>query len=168
MPVLFDVTAGDFASPALTAHLAPLADRNGADRIVLRLLLDQPIHSPLRARQTVGALRRLGVGLVLADFGSGWSNLAALRHLVPDAVEVRLDTLRRWGDPGRGLEWICRLVHSVSDGPTIATEIADQPDATWALRHGAVLGHGPHWPGHELSESGRAAIADRSRLPLVR
>lgn len=168
VPVLFDVTAGDLARPALTAHLAPLADRTGADRLVLRLILDQPIHSPLRARQTVRALRRLGVGLVLSDFGYGWSNLAALRHLLPDAVEVRLDTLRRWDDPARGLEWICRLVRSVSGGPTIATAIAEQPDATWALEHGAVLGHGPCWPGHEISETGWAAIAARARPHPVR
>ncbi|WP_092941838.1 bifunctional diguanylate cyclase/phosphodiesterase [Paracidovorax wautersii] len=40
------------------------------------------------AMLTLGALKRQGVRLTLCDFGSGFSSLAYLRHLLPDGIKI--------------------------------------------------------------------------------
>ncbi|MDQ3741965.1 MAG: EAL domain-containing protein, partial [Actinomycetota bacterium] len=76
--------------PALPGVVADTLDATGlpASALVLEItetsLMDEGAAAPAVLRE----LKRIGVGLVLDDFGTGWSSLARLRHLPITGLKV--------------------------------------------------------------------------------
>jgi diguanylate cyclase len=80
---LLDLDLVDTIERLLDAHDLP------ADALILEITEGTLASDSVRSRNTVAALRRLGVRISLDDFGTGWSSLARLQNLSVD--ELKLD-----------------------------------------------------------------------------
>jgi EAL domain-containing protein (putative c-di-GMP-specific phosphodiesterase class I) len=59
-----------------------------ADRIVLEITEDIPLHKSSNIRQRVKALKELGFRVALDDMGSGYAGLSSFAQLSPDVVKI--------------------------------------------------------------------------------
>jgi diguanylate cyclase (GGDEF)-like protein len=91
LPVAVNLAAANLLDPELPDRVAGLLADEGADPSVLRLEVTETAVMADAKRGTVilEALRGLGVGLSLDDFGVGYSSLAMLKQLPID--ELKLD-----------------------------------------------------------------------------
>jgi diguanylate cyclase (GGDEF)-like protein len=91
LPVAVNLAAANLLDPELPERIARLLAEQGADPSVLRLEVTETAVMADAERGTVilDALRELGVGLSLDDFGVGYSSLAMLKQLPID--ELKLD-----------------------------------------------------------------------------
>lgn len=78
-----DTDLPDRVAASLARHQVP------ASRLKLEITEDSLLGDRVRAREVLARLRRLGVGIAIDDYGSGYSSLAYLRELPVD--ELKLD-----------------------------------------------------------------------------
>jgi diguanylate cyclase (GGDEF)-like protein len=79
---LLDAGLPDRVSAMLGSHGLP------GDALVLEITENTLMSDPVRARETLGYLRRLGVNVAIDDFGTGYSSLAYLRELPVDLLKL--------------------------------------------------------------------------------
>jgi diguanylate cyclase (GGDEF)-like protein len=91
LPVAVNISAHDLADRELPQAIARLLAEHGAEPGDLRLEITEHgvIADTARAEAALAAIRRLGVGISLDDFGTGHSSLTRLRDLPVD--ELKLD-----------------------------------------------------------------------------
>jgi diguanylate cyclase (GGDEF)-like protein len=85
-----NVDGRQFSMPDLALRIASLIARHGADPNQLKLELTETVimqHDEIVAGQ-LDALRQLGVGILLDDFGTGFSSLGRLRQLPIDTLKI--------------------------------------------------------------------------------
>ena len=80
----------DLADSDLVADLAELAATNGVERgrVCVEVTEEALRHDLDAARETLGALHRIGVTIALDDFGAGHSSLRHLQDLPLDVVKI--------------------------------------------------------------------------------
>ncbi len=85
-----NVSARQFRHPDFATDVADALARAGANPARLRLeLTESTLHDNMEsALATMAALKALGVGFVLDDFGSGYSSLAGLQRLPLDQIKI--------------------------------------------------------------------------------
>ncbi|MDH4392073.1 MAG: EAL domain-containing protein, partial [Aquabacterium sp.] len=84
------VSSVQFSQSDMAAHVAALLQTTGAEPAMLGIALTESAlrRDTQRLATTLRRLQASGVEIVLADFGSGYSNLSGLRHLPIDLVKV--------------------------------------------------------------------------------
>jgi diguanylate cyclase (GGDEF)-like protein len=101
---------------------------------------------PERARQLIGRLRNLGIGVACDDFGTGFSNLASLRDLNFDTLKMDRSFITADGLDGRGgviLQSVVDMAHRL--GMLVVAEgIETEDQAQQLLMMGCELGQGYH------------------------
>ena len=113
------------------------------DRLVVEIS-EQDVLDETRTAETLAALRALGVGLAIDDFGVGYSNLSRLESLQPDVVKLDrsfVTPLDDAGSPRKLLRRVIELAHdlgAVVVGEGVETE--RQRDALAELGCDAVQG----------------------------
>ena len=88
--VAVNVTARSLLDRALADDVAQLlrAHRVPARALELELTEGAIMADPDRAADVLGALSRVGVGLSIDDFGTGWSSVRGLHHLPVEEIKI--------------------------------------------------------------------------------
>jgi EAL domain-containing protein (putative c-di-GMP-specific phosphodiesterase class I) len=89
-----------FAGHAIVAQLVGALERSGLDPECLELAMDEATAASIGPDEmlTLAAIRDLGIGLAIADFGADSASLAVLRRLPLTAVKLAGAMLRDIGE----------------------------------------------------------------------
>lgn len=99
-----------FSRPDLVAHIGRLLDESGFDPRRLQLdVTERMLMRPDHAGPLLTELKRMGVGLQIDDFGSGYSSLKQLKKFPLDALKIDGDFIAGVGTSGDA-EAVCRSV----------------------------------------------------------
>ncbi|QDL94365.1 bifunctional diguanylate cyclase/phosphodiesterase (plasmid) [Paroceanicella profunda] len=90
LTISVNVSALELRDPSYASRLAELMGNAGlpAERLELELTESAMIDSPGVHAETLQVLRRMGVRLVIDDFGTGFSNLGRLQSLEVDRIKI--------------------------------------------------------------------------------
>ncbi len=85
-----NISGRQFARPNLAREVAEVLERTGLSPEYLELELTESIlmENAENARQTLCALKELGVQLAIDDFGTGYSSLNYLKHFPIDRIKI--------------------------------------------------------------------------------
>jgi EAL domain-containing protein (putative c-di-GMP-specific phosphodiesterase class I) len=88
--VAVNISARDLVGRALIECVNDALHRSGvsADRLVLEVTETDLVRDVAQAAETLGTLRKQGVGVALDDFGTGYSSLLYLRDLPVTSVKI--------------------------------------------------------------------------------
>jgi EAL domain-containing protein (putative c-di-GMP-specific phosphodiesterase class I) len=116
LPVSVNVTAASVHDNTLPQTISTALDRHGLPprALVIELTEDTLMTDPPTARRVLDQVRRLGIGVSIDDYGTGYSSLAYLRNLAVD--ELKIDR-------------------------AFTSGVADDPAAAAIVRHTADLAH---------------------------
>jgi diguanylate cyclase (GGDEF)-like protein len=167
VPVAVNVCAHDLQDPGFAAAVSHALAATGARPGDLRIEVteDEVMQDLPRAVATLSALRSLGIGLSVDDFGTGQSSLARLRDLPVD--ELKIDRSFVFGATTDGVRdrAIVRAAITLGHdlGLAVVAEGVETPAAWEALRGlGCDLAQGygiaRPMPAAELAEWGRAWV----------
>lgn len=90
LQVSVNVSARQFLHPSFYQEVQRVLKDSGLEPQALRLELTETVvmEDPVLAAELLGRLRRLGVGLAVDDFGSGYSSLGMLRRCAFDMLKT--------------------------------------------------------------------------------
>ena len=112
-----NVSARQFRHEGFVDSVVQALERHGADPSRLRLELRENLvqDNPARTLSRMGALKELGVGFVLDDFGISYSSLSLLKRLPLDQIKIS-QTLTRTllSDPHDAA--LVRTIVGIADG----------------------------------------------------
>ena len=96
VPVAVNISMRNLLDPELPAVIAEMLRKFGAEASWLRLEITETVimADPGRIAHTLEALRSLGIGLSIDDFGSGYSSLAYLQRLPVDEIKIDRSLIR--------------------------------------------------------------------------
>lgn len=111
LSVSVNVAAKQLAMRDFSDHVAEILEIAQLDPKTLKLEITESslIDNPERTRETLVALRELGVRVYLDDFGTGWSSLRYLHELPLDAIKIDRSFVARMEQGATHLQ----LVHTV-------------------------------------------------------
>ncbi|UYG04968.1 EAL domain-containing protein [Halomonas sp. LR3S48] len=89
-PMAVNISPMQFHRSGFVERIQEMLDEAGLPPALLELELTENImlESADQAIETLHALRRLGVGVVIDDFGTGFSSLSYLKHLPIDKIKI--------------------------------------------------------------------------------
>jgi diguanylate cyclase len=149
---LLDIDLVDTIDRLLQRHGLP------AHALILEITESTLTTDSQRSRNTVGALRRLGVRLSLDDYGAGWSSLARLQDLSVDELKLDKVFVARLARDPRSIAIVrstVALAHSL--GAELVAEGVEDEATLHALRqYGCTITqghvHSPPLPADELHQ----------------
>jgi EAL domain-containing protein (putative c-di-GMP-specific phosphodiesterase class I) len=103
IPVSVNVSAANVHDRGLPAAIRAALDRHAlpGGALVIELTEDTLMTDPAGARAVLDEIRRMGAGISIDDYGTGYSSLAYLRDLSVDELKIdRAFTARLLDDPG--------------------------------------------------------------------
>ncbi|MEL6386393.1 MAG: EAL domain-containing protein [Pseudomonadota bacterium] len=94
-----NITSEDLKRPGLADTIADLllAHRLPAGSIIVEITEQMPIREMAHAVAVLLAVKEAGAGVVIDDFGSGYSSLSWLHDLPADGLKVDADLTRKLG-----------------------------------------------------------------------
>lgn len=118
----------------------------GADpRVVVELTEHEKVEDYAALLASLRALREVGVGLAIDDFGAGHSSLSHVLHLEPDVIKLDLALVQGVGEcPRRQALVEAMLTFCRSTGTVLVAEgVEDADDLAQLVRLG--VGHAQGW-----------------------
>lgn len=90
LPVAINLSARQFADPALAANIESAIRRYDLDGELLELEVTESlvIEDPARAVKVLSALQAIGVQIAVDDFGTGYSSLAQLKRFPVNSLKI--------------------------------------------------------------------------------
>ncbi len=90
LPVAINLSARQFADPALAVNIESAIRRYALDGELLELEVTESlvIEDPARAMKVLSALQAIGVRIAVDDFGTGYSSLAQLKRFPVDSLKI--------------------------------------------------------------------------------
>ena len=90
LPVAINLSARQFADPALAARIESAIRRYGLDGELLELEVTESlvIEDPARAVKVLSSLQAIGVHIAVDDFGTGYSSLAQLKRFPVNSLKI--------------------------------------------------------------------------------
>ena len=146
-----NVSPAQFVAADFVEKVRKIVDRTGVDPHQLEIELTESVF--LRDFRSVitkmRKLRDMGIGLVLDDFGSGYSSLTYLLKLPINGIKLDRSFVSAIGRPGTGIELIHAIVALAHNlGLRVVAEGVENPDQVAVLRNlgcdegqGFLLGH---------------------------
>ena len=116
------------------------------------------MQEPERVRQTLGALKALGVRVAVDDFGTGYSSLSYLHRIPLDALKIDRGFVR----PGAGTEsaHLVRTILAMARAldVTVVTEGVETAETVESLRRlGCEFAQG-YFFAHPMDEAAAGAL----------
>ncbi|HJT93797.1 MAG TPA: bifunctional diguanylate cyclase/phosphodiesterase [Mycobacterium sp.] len=156
---LLDADLVDSIDRLLQIHGLP------ADALILEITESTLTTDSQRSRNTVGALRRLGVRLSLDDYGAGWSSLVRLQDLSVDELKLDKVFVARLARDPRSVAIVrstVALAHSL-DADLVAEGVEDEDTLLVLRRYGCTITQGHvHCPPLPAAEF-HAWLTNRTR-----
>ena len=147
---LLDLDLVDTIDRLLTTHRVP------PDALILEITEGTFANDSSRSRNTVYALRRLGVRISLDDYGTGWSSLARLQDLSVDELKLDRVFVSRLAEDPRSIAIVrstVALAHSLG-ADLVAEGVEDEATLHALRRYGCNITQGfvhtPPLPAEEL------------------
>ncbi|MFL6082320.1 MAG: diguanylate cyclase domain-containing protein [Mycobacterium sp.] len=147
---LLDLGLVDTIDRLLHIHRLP------ADALILEITESTLTTDSQRSRNTVGALRQLGIRLSLDDYGTGWSSLARLQDLSVDELKLDKVFVARLARDPRSIAIVrstVALAHSLG-ADLVAEGVEDEATLHALRRYGCTITqghvHSPPLPADEL------------------
>ncbi len=147
---LLDLDLVDTIDRLLTTHAVP------PEALILEITEGTFANDSARSRNTVYALRRLGVRISLDDYGTGWSSLARLQDLSVDELKLDRVFVSRLAEDPRSIAIVrstVALAHSLG-ADLVAEGVEDQATLQALRRYGCNITQGyvhtPPLPAEEL------------------
>lgn len=99
LAISVNLSARQFLNPALLDDITRVLRETGTEPGLLRLEITESValNDFAATRQTLHALRALGVGLAIDDFGTGYSGLSYLRECPIDTIKIDRSYVRGLG-----------------------------------------------------------------------
>lgn len=118
LSISINVSALQFGAGKLVGEFAHVLAQTGVpgDRMGIAIAEDAFIPHSRDVEDSLHSLKRLGVGIALADFGSGYSSLSYLKRLPIDKLKIDRDLVRDIdgeGDGGVIVKAIIGLAHNL-------------------------------------------------------
>ncbi|WP_024513204.1 GGDEF domain-containing phosphodiesterase [Bradyrhizobium sp. ARR65] len=141
-----NVSMSDLADEGFPARLAALLGRYEVrpDRIDIEVTESAAARDPGRAGRQLDAIRRLGIAIVIDDFGTGQAALSYLKHIPATLVKIDEIFFARLA-VDRGDQIMVRstidLVHALGYR-VVAEGIADAAALQWLREHDCDIGQG--------------------------
>lgn len=90
LPLAINLSARQFADPALAANIESVIRRYELDGELLELEVTESlvIEDPARAMKILSALQAIGVRVAVDDFGTGYSSLAQLKRFPVNSLKI--------------------------------------------------------------------------------
>jgi diguanylate cyclase (GGDEF)-like protein len=90
VPVSINVSARQFREGDIAAFLATALERHNIDPALIEIELTESsmVNSDEKARQALAAIQRMGIRLLVDDFGAGYSSLPQLQRMDFDVLKV--------------------------------------------------------------------------------
>ncbi len=109
--IAINLTADQFADPALSRQLSRALDAAGIGASSLELEVTEPVamKDVVRSAARFQTLRELGVKVSIADFGSGHSSLTKLRRFEVDAIKLDKSFVANIGS-NRNADTLCDAI----------------------------------------------------------
>jgi diguanylate cyclase (GGDEF)-like protein len=126
------------------------------DALIVEITESTLATDSVRSRNTVAALRRLGVRISLDDYGTGWSSLARLQDLSVDELKLDRVFVARLAQDPRSIPIVRSTVAlAISLGADLVAEGVEDEVTLSALRqYGCTITqgfvHSPPLPANEL------------------
>jgi diguanylate cyclase (GGDEF)-like protein len=132
-----NLSAANLHNQELAGRLAELISLHGVDpnSVMLEITESSLMTDPVKALDTVNALKKLGVKLSIDDFGTGYSSLAYLKDLPVDEVKVDQTFVFGMGDndkDARIVRGTINLGHSL--GLSVAAEGVENEETIVQLK----------------------------------
>jgi EAL domain-containing protein (putative c-di-GMP-specific phosphodiesterase class I) len=147
---LLDLDLVDTIDRLLTTHAVP------PEALILEITEGTFANDSTRSRNTVYALRRLGVRISLDDYGTGWSSLARLQDLSVDELKLDRVFVSRLAEDPRSIAIVrstVALAHSLG-ADLVAEGVEDEATLQALRRYGCNITQGyvhtPPLPAEEL------------------
>lgn len=147
---LLDTDLVDSIDRLLQTHRLP------ADALILEITESTLTTDSQRSRNTVGALRRLGIRLSLDDYGAGWSSLVRLQDLSVDELKLDKVFVARLARDPRSIAIVrstVALAHSL-EADLVAEGVEDEDTLRVLREYGCTITQGlvhcPPLPAGEL------------------
>jgi EAL domain-containing protein (putative c-di-GMP-specific phosphodiesterase class I) len=147
---LLDLDLVDTIDRLLTTHAVP------PEALILEITEGTFANDSTRSRNTVYALRRLGVRISLDDYGTGWSSLARLQDLSVDELKLDRVFVSRLAEDPRSIAIVrstVALAHSLG-ADLVAEGVEDEATLQALRRYGCNITQGyvhtPPLPAGEL------------------
>jgi diguanylate cyclase (GGDEF)-like protein len=142
-----NVPVGDLRSGRLVPLLveALALEQAASQRLLVEITESQELHGDDDARVTLLQLREMGIGVVLDDFGAGFSSLRSLMDLPLDAVKLDRSLVVSLDEDPRAFEMIRSIASlAVTLGRRVVAEGVERVDQVELLRRlgfRSVQGH---------------------------
>ena len=129
------------------------------------------MSDPVRAVETMRAIRKLGIRLVVDDFGTGYSSLSYLKRLPIDAVKIDktfIDDILHDRDDATIVTSIIAMAHNLGLEVT-AEGVENAEQLTFLSEHGCDMVQGYHLsrplPAAEIERFLGDAMMESSQRP---
>ena len=165
---LLDMDLVDTIDRLLRTHELP------PDALIIELTESTLATDSQRSRNTVAALRRLGIRLSLDDYGTGWSSLARLQDLSVDELKLDKVFVARLARDPRSIAIVrstVALAYSLG-ADLVAEGVEDQATLRALRRYGCAITQGyihcPPLPADQLQQwlPNHGTRADADQLAL--
>ncbi len=157
----------------LCEQLEAILARTGlpASALELELTESTAMSDPVRAVETMRAIRKLGIRLVVDDFGTGYSSLSYLKRLPIDAVKIDktfIDDILHDRDDATIVTSIIAMAHNLGLEVT-AEGVENAEQLTFLSEHGCDMVQGYHLsrplPAAEIERFLGDAMMESSQRP---
>lgn len=144
--VSVNVSPQQFRDSRLVERIGDALHRSGLPGDALQVEITESVllGGRTRAAEALAELKRLGVGIAMDDFGTGYASLSYLRHFPFDALKIDRSFIGDIADDPRDCDLVIAslaLAHSM--GLTVAAEGVETPAQLALLReHGCQLAQG--------------------------
>jgi EAL domain-containing protein (putative c-di-GMP-specific phosphodiesterase class I) len=165
MRLTVNLSAAALLLPQVHGLLLDAADA----RVLVELTEHEQVDDYPGLAATLAALREVGVGLCIDDFGAGHSSLRHVLHLEPDVVKLDLALVQGVADcPRRQALVAAMLTFCASSGAMLVAEGVETHDDLCRLRELGV-GHAQGWFLARPADPDVVlpAMTDRSRPPVL-
>jgi diguanylate cyclase (GGDEF)-like protein/PAS domain S-box-containing protein len=111
--VSINLTARQLVDPGLVAFVAATLEGYGVrpEQLVFEMTESTFIDEEARAGQVVSALRDLGVGVAVDDFGTGYASLRYLRQIPADVLKIDRSFVHGVGTDANDAALVAAVVH---------------------------------------------------------
>ena len=115
--VSVNMSTAQFEDPGMVDYLRKLVTEFNipAGAIELELSEGTVMHNPNRSVDILTAVRALGVGIAIGEFGTGYSSMSTLHRVPADKIKIDRSVVRGVHEDGNNAA-ICRSIISLAHG----------------------------------------------------